>query len=612
MNNDLILVLALLGAAILMFVANRPRMDAVGLLMIVLLPLTGVITMNEALAGFADPSIVLIAALFVIGEGLARTGVARRMGDWLGRVAGGSETRALVLLMFAAAALGAFMSSTAVVAIFIPIVLRLCQSMGASPRGLMMPLSVAGLISGMLTLIATAPNLMVNAELARRGLEGFGFFGITPFGLPILLLAVLYMLLARRLLADGSEAGAKAAPARVRLADWIEAYALPGREYRLRVAAGSPVALRPLGALGLRAEGLNILAVERPRRFGGTDLLRPTGRLELEPGDVLLADLQAPETDAAAFFAEHGLEPLPLEGASRYFTSRTQEIGMVEAVVPPESRLIGLTLLEARLRSEVGFTAIGVRRGNRAAREPLLEHRFQAGDTLLLFGFWSDLRKLLTPNPDLLLLNLPAEFDEALPAPGRAVEAVACLGLTVALMVSGIVPNVHAALIGCLLMGLFRCVDMTSAYRAISWKTIVLIVGMLPFSIALQRTGGVDLAAEALVAVAGDYAPRVALAFVFVITAALGLFISNTATAVLMAPVAIAVAGDLGLSPYPFAMAVALAASAAFMTPVSSPVNTLVVSPGNYGFGDFLKVGVPMTVIALLVSVLLVPLLLPF
>jgi di/tricarboxylate transporter len=188
---------------------------------------------------------------------------------------------------------------------------------------------------------------------------------------------------------------------------------------------------------------------------------------------------------------------------------------------------------------------------------------------------------------------------------------VLILALTVGLMITGVVPNVQAALIGCLLMGLFRCVDMTSAYRAISWKTLVLIVGMLPFSIALQRTGGVQIAADALVALAGQYSSYVVLALLFMTTAMLGLFISNTATAVLMAPVAIAVAIELGLSPYPFAMIVALAASAAYMTPVSSPTNTLVVSPGNYSFSDFVKVGVPFALVVMVVSVVMVPWLLP-
>jgi di/tricarboxylate transporter len=612
MNTDLILVLLLLAAAIAMFIANRPRMDVVGLLMIVLLPLTGVITMNEALAGFADSSIVLIAALFVIGEGLVRTGVARQMGDWLGRTAGGSESRALVMLMIAAAGLGAVMSSTAVVAIFIPIVLRLCRGTGASPRALMMPLSVAALISGMLTLIATAPNLMVNAELARQGHEGFGFFGVTPFGLPMLVLAVLYMLVARRLLSGPALPGATedAVMHGASLQDWIRDYALPHREYRLQIGPASALAGCRLADLQLRKEGLNILAIERPRRFGA-DLIRPKGQVILQPGDVLLADLQAPGVDHAAIFARHGLTTLPLTDGSRYFSSQTQEMGMVEALIPTESRLVGKTILDARLRSDYGMTAIGLRHGRTPAGPNLLEQKMQVGDTLLLFGFWTDLQKLRRSDGDLVLLNLPAEFDDILPAPGRAPQAVLSLAVTVGLMVSGIIPNVQAALIGCLMMGLFRCVDMTSAYRSISWKTLVLIVGMLPFSIALQRTGGVDMAADALLAVAGDFSPRLVLAILFTVTALLGLFISNTATAVLMAPVALAVAADLGVSPYPFAMIVALAASAAFMTPVSSPVNTLVVAPGNYSFGDFMKVGVPFTIVAMLVSVLMVPWLLP-
>ncbi len=198
-----------------------------------------------------------------------------------------------------------------------------------------------------------------------------------------------------------------------------------------------------------------------------------------------------------------------------------------------------------------------------------------------------------------------------LPAARLAPQALAVLAVVVGLMVSGVVPNVQGALIGCLLMGLLGCVDMNSGYRSISWQSIVLIVGMLPFSIALQRTGGVDLAADALISVVGGASPHVVLTTLFVITALLGLFISNTATAVLMAPVALAIAKDLGASPYPFAMIVALAASAAFMTPISSPVNTLVVEPGNYSFGNFVKVGVPFTIVVMIVSVLLVPWLLP-
>lgn len=608
MTTQLLLVLALLGAAIAMFIANRPRMDAVGLLMIVLLPFTGVLTINEALAGFADPSIVLLAALFVVGEGLVRTGTAQRIGDLLNDKAGNSATRMLVLLMIAGAGLGAFMSSTAVVAIFIPVVLRICRNSGAAPSQLMMPLSVAALISGMMTLVATAPNLVVSAELVRQGHAGFSFFAFTPFGVPILVLAIGYMLFARRLLPDRRAPGTDShrAPS---LREWVTAYGLAGRAYRIRIGAGSPLVGRRLADLSLRKEGVNILAIERQRRFA-TEVIRPSATSELAVDDIVLLDVRVAPERMAQLRVEYGVTALPLVDGD-YFLDRSQEIGMIEAIIPPDSPLVGRTVLEARIRGEYRLTVIGLRHRQEVAGLGLLEEKLKAGDTLLLTGFWSDIRKLQADRRVLVPMNLPAEHAELLPAAGRMPQAVAILALTVGLMISGWVSNVHAALIGCLLMGLARCVDLDSAYRSISWKTLVLIVGMLPFSIALQRTGGVDLAAEAVLALAGAASPRVLLGVIFIITALLGLFISNTATAVLMAPVALAVAADVGASPYPFAMIVALAASSAFMTPVSSPVNTLVVGPGNYSFGDFAKVGVPFTVVAMLVCVLLVPIILP-
>ena len=228
-----------------------------------------------------------------------------------------------------------------------------------------------------------------------------------------------------------------------------------------------------------------------------------------------------------------------------------------------------------------------------------------------MVGRRQDIERLRLGGGDLLILNLPVEIEEVLPVAGKMIPALLCLVLMVGLMVSGIVPNVQAALIACLLMGLFRCMDLDSAYRSIHWKSLILIVGMLPFSIALQKTGGVELAADGLMALTGEANAYVVLGSLFAITAILGLFIANTATAVLMAPVALAIADDLHASPYPFAMIVALAASTAFMTPISSSVNTLVVGPGNYGFGDFVKIGVPFSVVVMIASVLLVPWLLP-
>ena len=394
-----------------------------------------------------------------------------------------------------------------------------------------------------------------------------------------------------------------------RLREWIERYKLADREYRLRVTDASPLVGRTLEELDLRGtSGTNIVAVERQRRRA-RDVFSPTAKTELEAGDVLLVDRFRPTGDLDALRQRFGLEVLPLTGA--YFSDRAQDIGLAEVMVAADSRLAGQTVVDARLRTRFGLTAIGLRHGRVAHEGPLVGEPLRIGDTLLVVGRWKDIERLRADRGDLLILNLPAELAEVLPVTGRAPQALFCLVLMVGLMVSGIVPNVQAALIACLLMGLLGCIDLDSAYRSIHWKSLILIVGMLPFSIALQKTGGVELAADGLMALTGGAGARVVLGSLFAITAALGLFISNTATAVLMAPVALALAEDLSASPYPFAMIVALAASTAFMTPISSPVNTLVVGPGNYRFGDFVKIGVPFSVVVMVVSVLLVPWLLP-
>ncbi len=611
MSGDLLLVLALLTGCIGLFALNKPRMDVVAVLAMVALPLTGVLSVQEALAGFSDPSVVLIATLFVIGDGLVRTGIAYRLGDWLMRTAGSSETRLLILLMLAVAALGSVMSSTGVVAIFIPVVLCIANRMKVSPRRLMMPLAFAGLISGMLTLVATPPNLVINSELRRAGLDGFSFFDFTPIGLAILLLGVGYMLLARRWLGSEkrSEKRSETTEHRHTLADLAREYRLEERERRLRVMPGSILANQALDELKLRTQyGINVIAVERHDRFRNL-LLIATGNTELFVGDVLLVDLASPAIGLLGAYQELGLEPLQL--STSYYSVHGRELGLAEVALPPDSRLPGKTIQQLGFRSRHKLNVVGLRRNRQALQGLLVDEKLKPADTLLVAGSWKHIHRLQGMSRDFLVLSLPAEVDDVAPAANQAPFALLGLAVMVTLMVSGLVPNVLAALIGCLVMGLFRCIDMESAYKAIHWQSLVLIVGMLPFALALQKTGGIALATSGLVGLLGDAGPHALLASLFLLTAVIGLFISNTATAVLMAPVALSTAEQLGASPYPFAMIVALAASAAFMTPISSPVNTLVLGPGQYRFADFVRVGVPFTALIMIVSVLLVPLLFP-
>ncbi|WP_312932703.1 SLC13 family permease [Stutzerimonas nitrititolerans] len=608
MNVDLLLVLFLLASCVGLFVINKPRMDVVALLAMVALPLSGVISINEALAGFSDPSVVLIAALFVIGNGLVRTGIAYRLGDWLMRSAGSSETRLLVLLMLAVAGLGSVMSSTGVVAIFIPVVLSIAARMKVSPRRLMMPLAFAGLISGMLTLVATPPNMVVHSELRRAGLDGFAFFSFAPIGLAILLLGIGYMLLARRWL-GGDTVQEVAAEQRDTLDILAQRYRLPERERRLRVLPGSVLANQALDELKLRSQyGINVIAIERQYKFR-KQLLIATGNTELFVGDVLLVDLASPAIGLLGAYEELGVESLQLSDS--YYGDYSRELGLAEVALPPDSRLPGKTIQELGFRSTYKLNVVGVRRNHQALQGLLVDEKLKPADTLLVAGSWKHIHRLQGLSRDFLVLSLPAEIDDVAPAANQAPFALLGLAVMVGLMVSGLVPNVLAALIGCLVMGLFRCIDMDSAYKAIHWQSLVLIVGMLPFALALEKTGGIALAVSGLIGLFGDAGPHALLACLFLLTAVIGLFISNTATAVLMAPVAISTATQLGASPYPFAMTVALAASAAFMTPISSPVNTLVLGPGQYRFADFVRMGVPFTLLVMLVSVLLVPWLFP-
>ncbi|HHC4210831.1 TPA: SLC13 family permease [Klebsiella pneumoniae] len=610
MNGELIWVLSLLAIAVVLFATGKVRMDAIALMVIVAFVLSGTLTLNEAFSGFSDPNVILIAALFIIGDGLVRTGVATKMGAWLVSVAGNSETKMLIYLMLTVAGLGAFMSSTGVVAIFIPVVLSVSARMNTSPSRLMMPLSFAGLISGMMTLVATPPNLVVNSELLREGLHGFSFFSVTPIGLVVLILGIVYMLAVRFMLKTDNGDSARDGRKRSTFRDLIREYHLTGRARRLAIRPGSPMIGQRLDDLKLRERYCaNVIGVERWRRFRRV-IVNVNGVSEFRARDVLLIDMSASDVDLRQFCGEQMLEPMVLRG--EYFADQALDVGMAEVALIPDSEMIGKTVREIAFRTRFGLNIVGMKRDGKAMDGSVVDEPLQLGDILLVVGNWRQIALLAKRGRDFVVLNMPVEVDDASPAHSQAPHAIFCLVLMVALMLTDEIPNPIAAIIACLLMGKFRCINAESAYKAIHWPSIILIVGMMPFALALQKTGGVDLVVKGLMDVAGGEGPYLMLGCQFMMCAAIGLFISNTATAVLMAPIALAAAKSMGVSPYPFAMVVAMAASAAFMTPVSSPVNTLVLGPGKYSFSDFVKIGVPFTMLVMVVCVLLIPVLFPF
>jgi di/tricarboxylate transporter len=605
MTHQMLLVFGILAIAIGLFVWGRPRADIVGLLVAAALMSSRVLTPQEALAGFGSPVVILIASIFIVSAGLVNTGVAQRLGDAVVKAARGNETRLVALIMLLAGVIGSVLNSSAIAAMLIPVVLTITTKTGLNRKRLLMPLGVAVMISGMMTLIATSPNIIIENILRERGIAPtLGFFSFTPFGLVTLAISIVFMLLVGRDLLSRNRSGQTAGTDSPKAFDVIISYGLKEQWHRLTVRADSPLigqsvaaARRPLH----ERYGLDLLGFEK-QGHGKVRFLPALPESVFEAGDVIFTLVD--EKQVPALIANLGCSVTgPQEESQR--EEVLQDIGVAEVMPAPESKAIGSTLGDLDLSSQHHVTVLAVRHRGQALTENLAGRTLDFGDTLLVGGNWDDIDRLSDDRENFVLLTLPAEYQQRLPARGRAPIAVGILVGMVAVMVSQVLPNAAAALIAALAMVAAGCVRLDSIYRVISWTTLVLIAGMLPLATALTKTGATTLMAKELVKTLGPLGPILMLGAVFLVTGLVSLFISNSATAVLVAPVAIEAAQALHVSPQAFAMTVAIACSAAFVTPVSSPSNMLVMEPGGYRFGDYVKVGLPMLLLTMLVTVAL-------
>ena len=606
MNADIILQFVLVAVAVVLFASDRVRPELVAVGIILVLMLSGQLSAAESLAGFSNSLVLMIAGLFIVGEGLARTGIAHALGERLMKRAGGSETRLLVNLMLVVALLSAFMSSTGAVAVFIPVTMTLSRSTGIPAARLLMPMAFASLLGGMLTLIGTPPNLAVSTALESTGGQPFGFFDFTPLGLVTLAGCAIWVVLIGRRQLRGQTTDAEEGPPSLR--DLAGRYDKVGKARSLRVTADSTFVGCTVESLQLgETDRVVLLGIERNIRLG-RQALSPRPDLVLQAGDLMhvLGEEEAVDrliqdrgVESAGHLSDHG-------------NLLAKEVGLAEALVPPGSPLADRTLLDGRIRSRTGLTVIALMHRDGSTEDAGPETVLAAGDTLLVTGDWRVIRAL-GQEPHLLLpLTLPRELADVAPARSRAPLSLGILLAMLILMTFNVMPAVAAVLLAALAMVAGRCVAPGQIFTCINWPSIVLIAGMLPLATAMERSGAITLIVDGVVGSVGGFGPRALLVGLFLLTAAFSQFISNTATAVLVAPIAVLAASEMGVSPEPLLMAVALAASAAFLTPVASPVNTLVMGPGGYKFMDFFKLGVPLLLITLAVTLFLVPLLFPF
>lgn len=608
MTIEIKFVFAVIVVAAGLMASNRMRYDIVALLVVLALMLSGILSVNDALSGFGSSVVIMVAGLLVVGEMLARTGVASAVGDLILKKGGTHEIRLLILIMVAAGILGSIMSSTAVVAVFIPIVLRIAAEANINSSRLLLPMSYAALISGMMTLIATTPNIVVHEELKEAGFDGFGFFSFTPIGIAILAVAILYILfIGRRLLPDSGQEGAGGKRGRSIFKLWDE-FRVDETYTSLIIGKQSSLVGKLISETQMETQyRVRILGVMRLQGRSEERFTTPVPGFQLLAGDVLVVIGQ--EQDIEHLRQEQELKKKPIN--QQYQKRWLWELGGAAVLIHPDSSLIDKSLREVEFRTKYGLHVLGLRRMKQAFAD-FKDEKLELADSLFVVGPWSKIQQLQAYRHDFVVLEMPYEQTEIVPSYRRMPVALAILAGMVLLTVFDIVPLVTAVLLAALAGVFTRCLTMEDAYRSIHWSSIVLIAGMLPLADALTQTGGTQLIVDGLMDAVGDSGPYVMMSVIFFLTAGLGLVLSNTASAVLVAPIAIYAAAALGVSPYPFAVAVLIAASAAYSTPVSTPVVTLVVEPGRYKFMDFVKIGIPMLFLTYLVTLFLTPIIFPF
>jgi di/tricarboxylate transporter len=635
MTTDMWIALGILVVAIILFITEWLRVDVVAIGVMVALMLTGLISSTEAISGFSNPAVLTIASLFVVGGAVMQTGVAAAIGQRILLIAGTNPVRLTIVIMLAVALLSSVMSDTGTVAVLLPAIVSLAASAKISNSKLLIPLAYGSLLGGATTLIGTPPNIIVSDLLREQGLEPFRFFDYTPVGISLVVAGCLFMVLVgRRLLPDHKP---KQDVQRIETPEEIVAiYRLPENLFRLRVLPNSNLIGKTAADARLRQDfGLTIVNILRPRQFKQSpnglsnniygeskrsqkytdyETIIPTIETIITDGDILIAKGETSYIGHTAAFWKLGVQPARLDEVAGQTVEQSlisQEAGVAEILLPPRSSLLGQTLVESKFGTVYGLTVLGITRPGLDAHLDLKETVLQFGDTLLVQGPWENVISLKKHPRDFVVMG---ELEDVMGPPARkkAPVAMLILGGMLLLLVVDVLPLVSASMLAGLAMILTRCVTIDEAYDSVNWKSIVLIAGMLPMSIALERVGLVDLVATGLTDSVGEMGPTMVLGGLFFLTSLFTQVISNTATTVLIAPIALAAATQLNISPYAFMMGVAVAASMAFASPVASPSNTLVMGAGNYRFIDYIKVGVPMIVITLIVSMFVLPLIFPF
>ncbi len=616
-----VLIILVITAAL--FVWGKIRSDVVAIASLLSLILFDILTPAEALSGFSNPIVIMMVALFIVGGAIFQTGLAKSVSNYLLHFAGTSKLKIYLLVMLVTAFIGSFVSNTGTVALLLPIVISMAKTADVSSRRLLMPMAFASSLGGMTTLIGTAPNMIISNALVEKGFEPLSFFSFTPVGLITVTVGVVALwFLSKPLIVKGKKSKQNDEESGVKSPDQlINEYQIADNLFRVEVDANSPIVNRQLNELTVTQDyGISIIELRKPplakkghfAQRAEQHIARPNSKLEV--GDYMYVfgnfeDVQNFVQANNLHFVDARQEQRPIFSGKLQFS----EIGIAEVVVMSNSKYVNKAVKELGFRKNFHVNVLSVRRKDEFIYKNIKDEKIHAGDVLLVQGEWKDIDRLNREEVDIVVVGQPESEASKIFRDTKAPIAAVVMILMVITMAFNILEPVVATLLAALMMILFGCFrNVEAAYRTINWESIVLFAAMIPLSIAMEKTQASAMISESIVGALNAYGPQMVLAGIYLATSVLTLFISNTATAVLFAPIAMQTALSLNVSPYPFLFAVTVAASMCFASPFSTPPNALVMSAGRYKFMDYVKVGLPLQIILMVIMIWALPLLFPF
>ena len=616
--------LIILVITVALFIWGRVRADIVALTALAALLVLGILTPAEALAGFSSPIVIMMIGLFVVGGAIMQTGLAKLTGNKLMALSRGNETVTFLLVMLVTSFIGAFVSNTGTVALMMPIIMSIAAGSGMQSSRFLMPLAFAGSLGGMLTLIGTPPNLVIDEVLTEGGYQPLAFFSFFPVGIIVIAIGIIVLMPLSKIFLSKKQSGKKKKQGKS-LDDLVDEYQLLDNLHRYIVPSRRPSAAldengeqmdivgKTLKDLSIQKKyGVSIIEIrnEKKSRLGlvkdvSQNMAKSSSTIQVHDTLYIIGE----EEKMKRFASDYGLRKMKDVKIDFY------DLGLTEIVVMPTSNFAGLRIGDANLRKRFGINVLGVKRGDEYITDNLIAAKLHVGDMLLVQGEWTNLAHLAADTSNWVVIDQPEKTADKVLLDYKAPVAAAIMLLMIAMMVFDFIPvaPVTAVIIAGLLTvfaGCFRNVE--AAYKTINWESIVLIAAMMPMSTALEKTGASALVSQGLVESLGSMGPTALLAGIYFTTSLMTMFISNTATAVLMAPIALVAAQQVGVSPYSFLFAVTLGASMCFASPFSTPPNALVMKAGGYTFMDYVKVGLPLQIIIGVVMTFVLPLLFPY